>query len=318
MLLKLRYYLLLIRFNKPIGTLLLLYPTVWALWFASHDKGQVIPDIGLLSLFIIGTCLMRSAGCAINDVADKEFDKHVLRTQDRVIATGLVSRQEGVYIAISLTLIAGVLALLFLSKAALMWCIPAVIVSGLYPLFKRFFAIPQVVLGIAFGFGIPIAYTATQYNLDYSLPVSAILLYVANFCWVLSYDTAYAMSDKPDDIKLGLKTSAIFFGKYDAVMVVIFNVLFLCLFAYVIHINNNNTYHYTYIYTYISWGLSVLYSAYLAVLLFRYHPDYSNNPQLYSDANQQQHHQLCFKVFISNHRIGLLLWIGLILDSTLY
>jgi 4-hydroxybenzoate polyprenyltransferase len=203
---KLALYFRLIRADKPIGILLLLWPTLWALWMASGGR----PDPAILTIFVLGTALMRSAGCAINDYADRDFDRHVKRTAERPLTSGRIKGWEAVMVAVVLA-IASFLLILPLNALTKQLSVVAVIVAGSYPYFKRFFAIPQAYLGIAFGFGIPMAFAAVQGH----VPAVAWWLLVANVFWSVAYDTAYAMVDRDDDIKLGMRTSAITFGRFD-------------------------------------------------------------------------------------------------------
>jgi 4-hydroxybenzoate polyprenyltransferase len=203
---KLALYFRLIRADKPIGILLLLWPTLWALWMAA--KGH--PDPTVLLIFVLGTALMRSSGCAINDYADREFDRHVKRTVDRPLTSGRIKGWEALTIAAVLAILAFLL-ILPLNALTKQLSVVAVIVAGSYPYFKRFFAIPQAYLGIAFGFGIPMAFAAVQGQ----VPAVAWWLLVANVFWAVAYDTEYAMVDRDDDIKIGMRTSAITFGRYD-------------------------------------------------------------------------------------------------------
>ncbi len=209
---KLIWYARLIRIHRPIGILLLLWPTLIALWLASdgHPSGY------LVCIFILGTILMRSAGCAINDYADKDFDRHVKRTLARPLTAGHIKPWEALTIAAILAIIAFIL-ILPLNQLTLELSIAAVIIAATYPYFKRFFAIPQAYLGIAFGFGIPMGFAATQNT----VPAAAWILLIANIFWAIAYDTEYAMVDRDDDIKLGMKTSAITFGKYDVAAIML-------------------------------------------------------------------------------------------------
>jgi 4-hydroxybenzoate polyprenyltransferase len=209
---KLALYLRLIRADKPIGILLLLWPTLWALWMASAGK----PDPLYIVIFIVGTALMRSAGCAINDYADRDFDLHVKRTAERPLTSGRIRAWEAVMIAVALSLVSFLL-ILPLNTLTKELSVVAVIVAGTYPYFKRFFAIPQAYLGIAFGFGIPMAFAAVQGQ----VPAVAWWLLVANVFWAVAYDTEYAMVDRDDDLKIGIKTSAITFGRFDVAAVML-------------------------------------------------------------------------------------------------
>ncbi len=205
-------YARLVRLDKPIGSLLLLWPTLSALWLASNG----VPDWQLIAIFTIGTVLMRSAGCAINDFADRDFDRHVKRTAERPLISGRIAAWEAVAVAVVLALLSFVL-ILPLNALTLQLSVLAVIVAGTYPYFKRFFALPQAYLGIAFGFGIPMAYAAVLNT----VPAEAWVLLLANVFWALAYDTEYAMVDRDDDLRIGIRTSAITFGRFDVLAVMI-------------------------------------------------------------------------------------------------
>ena len=209
---KLQLYARLVRLDKPIGSLLLLWPTLCALLLASNGH----PDPLLIVIFSIGTVLMRSAGCAINDFADRDFDRHVKRTAERPLTSGQISAREALSIAVVLALISYAL-ILPLNALTQQLSVLAVVVAGTYPYFKRFFALPQAYLGIAFGFGIPMAYAAVQNT----VPLEAWLLLVANVFWALAYDTEYAMVDRDDDLLIGIRTSAITFGRFDVMAVML-------------------------------------------------------------------------------------------------
>lgn len=209
---RLQLYIQLTRLNRPIGILLLLWPTLWAVWIAGNGH----PSWHLVSIFILGTILMRSAGCVINDYADRDLDKHVKRTRERPITSGQVSPKEALMLAGGLTLLAFILVLQ-LNTLTLLLSIPAVLLAASYPYTKRFLALPQAYLGIAFSFGIPMAFAAQQN----AVPAIAWWLVLANLFWVIAYDTEYAMVDRDDDIHLGIHSSALLFGKYDVVAVMI-------------------------------------------------------------------------------------------------
>ena len=221
---KLVLYAKLVRLDKPIGSLLLLWPTLSALWLASAGK----PFLQLILIFSIGTILMRSAGCAINDYADQEFDKHVKRTADRPLTSGKISGREALLIAALFALISFAL-ILPLNSLTKQLSLVAVLIAASYPYFKRFFALPQAYLGIAFGFGIPMAYAAVQN----AIPYQAWLLLLANVFWALAYDTEYAMVDRDDDLKIGIRTSAITFGRFDVMAVMLCYAASLGLIAWV-------------------------------------------------------------------------------------
>jgi 4-hydroxybenzoate polyprenyltransferase len=209
---KLALYLRLVRADKPIGILLLLWPTLWALWMAAGGK----PDPMVVAIFVIGTALMRSAGCAINDYADRDFDRHVKRTAERPLTSGRIKGWEAIMVAVVLALVSFLL-ILPLNALTKELSVFAVIVAGSYPYTKRFFAIPQAYLGIAFGFGIPMAFAAVQAQ----VPAVAWWLLLANVFWSVAYDTEYAMVDRDDDLKIGIKTSAITFGRFDVAAVML-------------------------------------------------------------------------------------------------
>lgn len=217
---KLALYFRLIRLDKPIGTVLLLWPTLCALWLAQ----QGVPDWRLLLIFILGTFLMRSAGCAINDYADQDIDKFVKRTAERPITSGRISGKEALAVAGVLTVLAFCL-ILPLNTLTKQLSVAAVIIAATYPYFKRFFAIPQAYLGIAFGFGIPMGFAA----ITGAVPVVAWLLLLGNVFWAVAYDTEYAMVDRDDDLKIGIKTSAITFGRYDVAIIMLCYAVFLLL-----------------------------------------------------------------------------------------
>jgi 4-hydroxybenzoate polyprenyltransferase len=210
---KLDLYEKLMRLDKPIGILLLLWPTLWALWLSSRGR----PDWIVLWVFVLGTVLMRSAGCVINDYADRDFDKHVERTKERPLTAGKVTTKEALALFAGLSLTAFVLVLLLGKPLVIAMSVPALFLAASYPFTKRFLAIPQAYLGIAFGFGIPMAYAAHLGD----VPAEAWWLLLANVFWAVAYDTEYAMVDRNDDLKIGIKTSAITFGRFDVAAVMI-------------------------------------------------------------------------------------------------
>ncbi len=273
-------YAYLIRLDKPIGTLLLLWPTLWALWLASSG----IPDLSILLIFTIGTFLMRSAGCAINDYADRDFDRHVKRTQSRPVTSGKISGKEAVAVAGILALLAFLL-IQPLNAFTKQLSVLALLVAFIYPFTKRFFAMPQAVLGIAFGFGIPMAYAAI---LDF-IPLEAWILFVGNIFWAIAYDTAYAMVDRDDDLRLGLRTSAITFGQYDVVAIAIsYGILFISQ-IWVAQLANLSNYFL------IGW--------FAALACAMYHL------KLVSSRKRED----CFKAFRHNNWLGGFLFLGIVL-----
>jgi 4-hydroxybenzoate polyprenyltransferase len=273
-------YAYLIRLDKPIGTLLLLWPTLWALWLASGG----FPEWHLLIIFTLGTFLMRSAGCAMNDFADRDFDRHVLRTKDRPITSGKISGKEALLVAGSLALIAFLL-IQPLSALTQELSFFALAVAIVYPFTKRFFAIPQAVLGIAFGFGIPMAYAAV---LDF-IPAEAWILFIGNIFWAIAYDTAYAMVDRDDDLRLGLRTSAITFGRFDVLAIAVSYGILLLSQAWVAQIANLSNYFW------LGWGLA------LACALYHL--------KLVSTRKRED----CFKAFRHNNWLGGFLFLGILL-----
>ena len=209
---RLTLYEKLTRLDKPIGTLLLLWPTLWGLWIASAGR----PNWMMVWIFCLGTLLMRSAGCVMNDLADRNFDAHVKRTKDRPIAAGLVSVKEALWLAAALTA-ASFALVLTLNRLTIMLSFAALALAATYPFTKRFLSLPQAYLGVAFGFGIPMAFAA-QSN---SLPDLAWWLLLANVFWAIAYDTEYAMVDRDDDMRIGIKTAAITFGRYEVAAVML-------------------------------------------------------------------------------------------------
>ena len=227
---KLTLYLQLIRWDRPAGWLLLLWPTLSALWLASHG----FPGWHLLVVFTLGTFLMRSAGCCLNDVADRDFDKHVKRTAQRPVTSGKLASKEALAVGAVLALLAFGLVLTT-NITAITWSFAALAIAIIYPFAKRYVAMPQAVLGVAFSFGIPMAFAAVQSR----VPLVAWLLLVGNLFWVIAYDTEYAMVDRDDDLKIGMKTSAITFGRFDVLAVLACYVLYLLAWVNVLvaHIN---------------------------------------------------------------------------------
>ena len=215
-------YLDLIRWDRPAGWLLLLWPTLSALWVAADG----FPGWHLLAVFTLGTILMRSAGCCVNDVADRDFDRHVKRTAQRPITSGAVSVREALGVGAALALVAFVLVLTT-NAPTVAWSLPALGVTILYPFTKRFFSMPQAVLGVAFSMGIPMAFTAVRGE----VPWLALWLVLGNLLWVLAYDTEYAMVDRDDDLKIGMKTSAITLGRFDVAAILAFYLGFVLILA---------------------------------------------------------------------------------------
>ncbi len=220
---RLDIYERLMRLDRPIGILLLLWPTLWALWIS----GQGRPNGAIVWIFTLGTILMRSAGCVMNDYADRHFDPHVERTRGRPLAAGEASTREALLLAGGLSLSAFILVLM-LNMLTIALSVIALFLAATYPFTKRFFSVPQAYLGIAFGFGIPMAFAAQQG----SVPPVAWLLLLANVFWSIAYDTEYAMVDREDDIKIGIRSSALFFGRYDVAAIMACYAAMLGILAY--------------------------------------------------------------------------------------
>lgn len=272
----------LLRLDKPIGVLLLLWPTLSALWLASFGA----PSITLIAVFVMGTWLMRSAGCAFNDWADRDFDAHVKRTADRPLAARVIAPWEALALGAALAFIA-FLFVLATNRATILWSIPALAIAIAYPFFKRFFALPQAFLGIAFSFGIPMAYAAV-YN---GVPRLAWLLLGLNLLWVIAYDTEYAMVDRDDDLRIGIRTSALTFGRFDVAAVALCYALYLAGMAWVGR--------------YL--GLGWIYFAGLAVAaaIAAYHVRLIRNRE----------RERCFRAFLHNHWLGLTVFAAIALDD---
>ena len=222
---KIRLWRDLIRWDRPAGWLLLLWPTLSALWIAAHG----FPGWHLLAVFTLGTILMRSAGCCVNDVADREFDKHVKRTAERPVTAGKVSVREALALGAVLALAAFALVLTT-NAATIAWSFAALAIAIAYPYAKRFVSMPQAVLGVAFSFGIPMAFAAVQSR----VPLLAWVLLLGNLFWVLAYDTEYAMVDRDDDLRIGIKTSAITLGRADVAVVMLCYAAYLAIWAVVL------------------------------------------------------------------------------------
>jgi 4-hydroxybenzoate polyprenyltransferase len=278
---RLTLYERLMRLDKPIGTLLLLWPTLWALWLASDGK----PDGRVVWIFVLGTLLMRSAGCVMNDLADWRFDAKVKRTRDRPLATGAVSRREAWALAAAMTLAAFALVL-SLNRLTVLLSFAALGLAATYPLTKRFLAIPQAYLGIAFGFGIPMGYAAVLGT----IPAEGWWLLAANIFWAIAYDTEYAMVDRDDDVRIGIKTAAITLGRHEVAAVIACYGVTLALLAGIgIHRD-----------------LGVLYYGGLAgaAILMAYH----------YRLIRSRDRDACFKAFNHNNWVGAVIFAGMFAD----
>ncbi|WP_236757879.1 4-hydroxybenzoate octaprenyltransferase [Aeromonas cavernicola] len=274
-------YVQLARMDKPIGTLLLLWPTLWALWLAADG----MPQYWVLFAFVLGVFLMRSAGCVINDYADRHFDGHVKRTAGRPLPTGRVAAKEALMLFVVLAAIAFGLVLT-LNTLTIALSFGGLLLAICYPFMKRYIPIPQLVLGLAFSWSIPMAYAA-QAN---ALPLAAWLIFTANLLWTIAYDTQYAMVDRDDDLTLGLQSSAIMFGRHDKLVIGLLQLATLLMLLAVGQLMQLGACYY--------WGLLG------AAVLFVYQQRLISGRQ--RDA--------CFKAFLNNNYVGALIFIGLLLD----
>ncbi|MBU1426408.1 MAG: 4-hydroxybenzoate octaprenyltransferase [Gammaproteobacteria bacterium] len=282
---RLHLYIQLTRLHRPIGILLLLWPTLWGVWIAGNGH----PSWLIVFIFTLGTALMRSAGCAVNDYADRHIDKHVKRTCDRPLTSGKISEREALWVAVALALISFAL-ILPLNPLTWVMSFPALFLAVSYPFTKRFFAIPQAYLGIAFGFGIPMAFAAT---LGHVPPVAWILM-SANVFWAIAYDTEYAMVDRDDDIHLDIHSSALLFGKFDVAAVMACYTVTLLLLAV----------------AGLMAGLGIVYFTGLVVAegiaLYHY--------RLIKDRSREK----CFKAFLHNNWFGAAVFVGVVGDYLLW
>jgi 4-hydroxybenzoate polyprenyltransferase len=274
-------YFLLMRLHRPIGIYLLLHPTLWALWLAS--KGQ--PSLDLIVIFVLGVILMRSAGCVINDFADRKVDPHVQRTKDRPIASGLVSSKEALYLFIFLILLAFLLVL-HLNFFTILLSIPAVCLAIIYPFMKRYTHFPQIILGAAFSWAIPMVFSA-QLN---QVPLLAWWLFFTALLWTVAYDTQYAMTDREDDLKIGVKSTAIFFGHFDKLIIGILQILVVISLSLIGVIEHLNLFY--------QFGV-------FAMAGFFIYQQY-----LIKDRDPTR----CFEAFLNNHWAGLVVFVGLFLN----
>ena len=272
-------YLDLIRWDRPAGWLLLLWPTLGALWFAAEGW----PGWHLLAVFVLGTILMRSAGCCVNDVADRDFDRHVKRTAQRPVTSGAISVRQALAFGAVLALAAFALVLTT-NRITVLWSFGALAITLIYPFAKRFVSIPQAVLGIAFSFGIPMAFAAVRG----SVPELAWWLLAGNLFWVLAYDTEYAMVDRDDDLKIGMKTSAITFGRFDVAAVMLSYAIFLAVWAW----------------AGASRSLGVVFLAGIAVA--------AGQAIWHWWLIRERTRDGCFKAFRLNHWLGLTVFVGVV------
>ncbi len=275
----------LIRINRPIGILLLLWPTLWGLWIAGNGR----PDAKTVLVFIVGTVLMRSAGCAVNDFADRDFDLHVTRTKERPLASGRITAAEALGIAAVLALLAFLLILPY-GRLVILLSVVALLLAGTYPFTKRFFAVPQAYLGVAFGFGIPLAFAAIAGE----VPILAWVLLLANVFWSIAYDTEYAMVDREDDLRIGIKTAAITFGDYDVIAVMVCHAVSLGILAAIGAALGRGLF----------WFGGIAVAAALAAYQFT----------LIQDRDPKD----CFKAFLHNNWVGAAVFAGIAADYLFY
>jgi 4-hydroxybenzoate polyprenyltransferase len=271
----------LMRLHQPIGWLLLLWPALWSLWLAR----RAVPEPDVLLIFLLGVILMRSAGCVINDCADRRFDPHVERTRDRPLAAGIVTLREAIGLAVALLLVAFALVLQ-LNWLTVMFACAALAITVIYPFLKRFFVFPQAWLGVAFSFSIPMAYAA---QLGY-IPLAGWALMGATFFWIIAYDTEYAMVDRDDDLKLGLKSSAIVLGRFDVAGVMLAHAVFLAILTAIGRWQRLDAFYFA--------GLAVA----GGLILYQY--------WLIRGRDRER----CFRAFRNNNGVGLAVFAGLALD----
>jgi 4-hydroxybenzoate polyprenyltransferase len=271
-------YLDLVRWNRPAGWLLLLWPSLSALWLAAGG----FPGWHLVLVFFLGTILMRSAGCCVNDVADREFDRHVKRTAQRPVTRGAVSVNEALALGSVLALLAFALVLTT-NAVTIAWSFAALAVTVAYPFAKRFVSMPQAVLGVAFSFGIPMAFAAVRAE----VPLDAWLLLLGNLFWVLAYDTEYAMVDRDDDLRIGMKTSAITLGRWDVPAVMVFYLVYLLIWSLVLDRSAHSGF----------WWMGVALAA--AQVLW------------HATLIRVRSREGCFKAFRMNHWVGCAIFCGI-------
>ncbi|WP_215801135.1 4-hydroxybenzoate octaprenyltransferase [Pantoea dispersa] len=275
-------YSRLMRIDKPIGTLLLLWPTLWALWLS----GMAIPPLSVLVVFVLGVFVMRAAGCVINDYADRNVDGHVKRTAARPLASGAITEKEAKLLFAGLGLLAFLLVLT-MNRMTILLSFGGLALAWVYPFMKRYTHLPQVVLGAAFGWAIPMGWAAVSE----SLPFVCWLVFLANICWTVAYDTQYAMVDRDDDLKIGVKSTAILFGRYDKLIIGLLQLAALGLMALVgILLHLNGAFYWSLL---LAGGLFV------------------HQQKLIAGRERE----LCFQAFLNNNYVGLVLFIGVLLNT---
>jgi len=283
---RLEAYAQLMRLDKPIGIFLLLWPTLWALWIAAEG----FPEPRVLGIFVAGVFLMRSAGCAINDYADRDIDPHIARTCNRPLAAKRIRPYEAVLVFMLLALLAFMLVL-GLNKLTQVMAVGGVVLAASYPFMKRFHYLPQVHLGIAFAWAVPMAFTAVTGQLPAS---SGWMLFLAAVLWTTAYDTMYAMADREDDIKVGVKSTAILFGDADRAIIGILQVMVLLT---LIKVGFEEAFHWPY---HLGLGVAVLFGLYQQFLIRRRYP------------------QDCFRAFLNNNYIGMIIFAGIVVDQLVF
>ena len=276
---KLKQYVYLMRLHKPIGIFLLLWPTWWALWLAT--AGQ--PDASVVIIFTLGVILTRSAGCIINDFADRDIDKHIERTRARPLTTGKVTVTEAL-ILFSVLMLSAFVMVLFLNWFTILLSIVAAVIMIIYPFLKRITHLPQLGLGVVFAWGVPMAFAAENQEINFA----AWMIFLAAFIWPIMYDTLYAMVDRTDDIKVGVKSTAILFGNYDRLMIALFQIIFLLVLLQV-----------GYLFT---LGSNFFIALFFVALLFCY------QQWLIRNRDREQ----CFKAFLNNNWVGLIIFLGIL------
>lgn len=280
---RLSAYYYLCRFDKPIGTELVFWPTMWALWIA----GQGTPNIAVLIPMILGTIFMRAAGCAINDFADRKVDGEVERTKNRPLATGVIKAREAIYVFLFLV-VASACMLFFLPIETFYWSFGALFLAFIYPFMKRYTHLPQVFLGAAFSWSIPMAYTAVGVEPN----LICWLLYFGNLAWTVAYDTQYAITDRDDDLKIGVKSTAILFGKYDIEIISLLQLASILLIGAALYLEN----------LLIPFGLIVLVVV-GADFIYQWSKTHDRDPQR------------CFWAFRHNRWVGLIIFIGIVIAT---
>ncbi|HHW51996.1 MAG TPA: 4-hydroxybenzoate octaprenyltransferase [Acinetobacter towneri] len=278
---RLEAYYYLCRFDKPIGTELVFWPTIWALWIAN----QGMPSIGILIPMILGTIFMRAAGCAINDFADRKVDGHVERTKTRPLATGVISAKEAIYVFLGLVALSAAM-LLFLPIETFYWSFGALFLAFIYPFMKRYTHLPQVFLGAAFSWSIPMAYTAVGATPD----LTCWLLYFGNLAWTVAYDTQYAITDREYDLKIGVKSTAILFGRYDIQIISLLQAGSVLLIGTALWLEN----------LLLPFGLAALLVV-VADFIYQWSKTKDKDPQR------------CFWAFRHNRWVGLIIFVGIVL-----